>query len=156
MTQNCNKYIDINFQEEPYKSCEEAFNLLCQTMYPDIKQYTHIELHALCNTISTSDWKKFLLHEKVKEWFFEEQQLDIRQKTNKLIMSADKNSTAQNQTLTSLLNTLSKNETKDNKVIIIYNCFTPLTEDEKVNKNVTKINDIPNGIKNAIQIINDI
>ena len=157
MTQN-NKYIDINFTEEPYAKCEQEFNSLCELYYPEIKQWTHIELRAVSKDkdISTTDWKRFLLHEKVREWFNEEQQLDIRQKTNKLLMSADKNNTAQNQTLNALLTTLSKSETKESKTIIIYNCFTPLTKDEEVNKNVTKINDIPNGIKNAIQTIDKI
>ena len=104
MTPTTNLYMDIGFKEEPYKKCEESYNMLCQTFYPDIKQYTHIELNGLDSNISPAEWKKFLLHEKVREWFKDEQTLEIRQKTNKLIATAEKNNTAQQQTLNSLLN----------------------------------------------------
>ena len=150
------KYIDINFIEEPYKTCEEHFNMLCTQYYPDIKQFSHVELNMYDTSISPADWRKFLLHEKVREWFKEEQTIDMRQKVNKLIANADKNNTAQQQTLNSLLNAMSKEDTKENKTLIIYNCFVPLTKDEQENENVTKIRDIPNGIKNAIQNIDEI
>lgn len=149
-------YMEIGFIEEPYKKCEEAYNMLCIGAYPEIKQYTHMELHALHPQISPAEWKKFLLHEKVREWFKDEQSLDIRQKVNRLIATADKNNSAQQQTLTSLLTSLSKEDSKENKTLIIYNCFVPLTKDEQENENVTKIRDIPNGIKNAIQTIDEI
>ena len=58
--------------------------------------------------------------------------------------------TAQQQTLNNILTQLNKQDTSENKTLIIYNCFTPLSKEEDENDNITKIHNIPDGIKNAI------
>lgn len=148
-----NKMININFNDKDLINCQNKFNELCEDYYPEIKSWDHNELHAMCSDIPPYIWKKFLLHERVREWFEDEQTIELRKKTNLLIRNAERNNTAQQATLNNLLTQLSKQKSNENKTIIIYNCFVPLTKDEEVNPNVTKISNIPNSIKDAIQII---
>lgn len=156
---NSNEMLHIQFKDESLKHCLRVFNKLCETYYPDIKQWDHVELaqmsRALNENIPPFLWRNFLLHEKVREWYKEEQAVEMRKKINILLSKADTNNTAQQQTLNSLLTQANKAEQTDNKTIIIYNCFVPLSEDEKENPNVRKLNRIPDAISNAIQDIDD-
>lgn len=148
-----NRMLDINFVDKDMQLCLEKFNELCTTYYPDIKEWDHNELHAMCREIPPYKWRRFLLQEKVKEWYRDEQNIELRKKAAHLIKNAEKNNTAQQATLNNILTQLNKQENNDNKTLIIYNCFTPLSKDEEENPNVNKIQDIPDSIKDAIQII---
>lgn len=156
---NNNEMLHINFEDENMKKCLRVFNALCENYYPDIKQWDHVELSQMSQMLNENIppfiWRNFLLNDKVKEWYDEEQAVEIRKKINILLSKADTNNTAQQQTLNNLLTQSSKSKQSENKTIIIYNCFVPLSEDEKENPNVKKINSIPDAISNAIQDIDD-
>lgn len=145
-----NKMLDITFIDKDMQECLDKFNELCISYYPDIKSWDHNDLHAMARSIAPYKWRKFLLQDKVRDWFKEEQLIELRKKANNLIKTAEKNNTAQQQTLNNILTQLNKQDTSENKTLIIYNCFTPLSKEEEENDNITKIHNIPDGIKNAI------
>lgn len=148
--------LDIEFEDEILQECARVYNEIAETQYPDILEFTHMDLYIHSHKrISPSVWKKFLLHEKVLDWYDEERRIQINNKANKLIKQiGTSNSTAQAQGLTTLLNQINRqDDSKESNQFIIYN-FIPLNQEEAKNPNVNTVQSVPNQIRNAIQSIN--
>lgn len=149
----------LNFtkQEERFIPLQEEFNNIAKSYYPDILGWNHYDLHIKCikEWSSPQVWKEFLMNPKVKQWYDEEQILQIRTSVMKLLQdigSSEGKSTGQAQALSTMLSQLNKSERIDTTTKYIYN-FIPLTELEKDNPNVRILKFIPDEIRNAVQII---
>lgn len=148
--------LDIEFDDEELNECVRVYNEIAETCYPDILEFTHMELYTASHKrISPTMWKKFLLNEKILDWYDEERKIQINNKANKMIKQlGTTNSTAQVQGLNTLLNQINRqDDEKESNEIIIYN-FIPLNKEEEQNPNVNIIKNVPNQIRNAIQTIN--
>lgn len=150
-----NDVMDLEFDDEELQECVNTFNEIAETQYPDILTYNHVDLYtASYKRISPTIWKKFLLNEKVLDWYEQERTITINNKVNKMINDLTKsNSTAQVQGLNTLLAQVNRDEVKESNEIIIYN-FIPLNEEEEKNPNVNISKNIPRQIRDAIQTIN--
>ena len=148
--------LDIEFEDETLQECVRIYNEIADTQYPDILEYTHMDLYiASHKRISPTIWKKFLLNEKILDWYDEERRIQINNKANKMIKKlGDTNSTAQVQGLNTLLAQINRqSDEKESNEIIVYN-FIPLNPEEGKNPNVNILKNVPNQIRNAIQTIN--
>lgn len=148
--------LDIEFEDEELQECVLVYNEIAETLYPDILQLNHVELYLQsAKRISPTIWKKFLLNEKIQDWYAQERKIIMGNKVDKMINEIGKNhSTAQMQGLSTLLGQINRDEgNRESNEIIIYN-FIPLTEEEAKNPNVKILQNVPNQIRNAIQTIN--
>lgn len=152
------EFLEVKFTEKDELEINEAvkaFNEMCECgEYPRLLQYTHYQLAQKSNLPDTRLWKRFLLHPKIKEWYQSERQINLNAKIQQLMDEAGySKSTAQAQTLNTLLAQQKLLEDNaQNKTIIVYN-FIPLTEEEKGNPNINVLHTIPEGIKNAIKYV---
>lgn len=148
--------LDVTFtnEKEHLNECVKKFNELCeQGMYPSILEWTPFELFMKSPGVSTSKWKEFLLEPTIVNWYASERKLLLQSQVNKLIREAGTSrSTASAQALGTLLKQLNETETTDSSTIFVYT-FVPLTEQERKAPNVNVNNNIPDSIKNSVQII---
>lgn len=152
------KILDIQLprEKEHLQKCIDAFNELCDKgLYPDVLDYSPFELYnATRGKISISTWKEFLLDPVITNWYSTERTLMLRQQVNKLIKEAGTSkSTASAQTLTTLLKQLNETESQNTGDTKFVYTFVPITQQERKNPIINVDENIPNSIRDAIQII---
>ncbi len=149
----------LNIQFKPnetlFKEMLEHFNNLLEHYYPDILEFSHIDLYNYTNFATPEDWREFKLDPRVYEWYKKEMTLIANQKLFSLLNNIDKtNSTASSQSLGQLLNFLKQQEeNKENNKFFIYS-FIPLTPNEKEAPNVKILEAIPSELSDSIQTFN--
>jgi len=147
--------IQLSSNEQHLQHLVDEFNRLCieEAHYPDILSWDHYELFLRSNGTTPQEWKNFRLNPKVKQWYDEEQDLQLRSKLMKLLGEmGDAKSTGQAQTLSALLKQVSDRDKVDTSTKYIYS-FVPLTIDEEKNPNINILDSIPPEIADAIQTI---
>ena len=147
-------HINLDEKERHLEPLIAEFNRLChEGYYPEILSWSHYDLYLKTMNITPQQWKEFRLNPKIKQWFEEEEELQLRTTVTRLIQeTGDSRSTAQSQTLNALLAQLNRIDQHQATTKIIYN-FVPLTEFEKENPNVNILSYIPSEIRGAIQVI---
>jgi hypothetical protein len=150
-------YLNLTKEEEKIlKPQIDDFNRLClEGNYPEILSWNHYDLHknSILENSTPQLWKIFLVHPKIKQWYSEEQDLQLRITFSKILQDiTDGKSTGQAQTISAILNQLNKTDKQESQNFFIYQ-FVPLTEFEKENPNVKILENVPNEIRDAIQVI---
>lgn len=147
---------NINEKDEFLLPLINEFNKLAEDgHYPELLNWNHYQLFTHTVNTTPQDWKLFLQHPKVKQWYDDELEIQMRTAAAKLvkeIQSGNARSTGLPQALSSVLGYLDKREKVESTTRIIYN-FIPLTEYEQQNPEIKVLDFIPTEIKQSIQII---
>lgn len=143
--------MDVKTDDIELKRCIDAFNYLADANYPEILEWAPTDFYLKSGKqISINSWRRFLLDNKIQQWYAEEEQIILRQKRAKLISKLDINtSPAQSTALNSLLQEQKRRGEDENKTIIIYS-FVDLNKAEKENPLIEKPNTIPKSIKKSL------
>lgn len=147
--------IDIKFKptEELEKELLEIFDDMYERHYPQILEWSHIELwNRSGKQYTTADWKNFKTHPKVSNWY-DSEMIDIAQQKAFRLLSktGDSRSTGEAQQLNQTLQLLNKGkDTREQQEKIIYTMI-PLNYNEEASPNVKILNNIPPEIENALQ-----
>lgn len=146
--------IQLNTNEQHLQHLIDEFNRLCtEGNYPSILSWDHYTLFVKSNGTTPQEWKEFRLNPKIKQWYEDEQNLQLQSSLMKLLQEVgDGRSTGQAQTISAMLNQLNKLEKQESTVKYIYS-FVPLTKEEALNPDVRILQDIPTEIRDAIQVI---
>lgn len=128
--------MDIEFREgeELYAEMMQAFNTIPDAIYLDHYKLAEMTRH------NALEWKKFLTHPAVADWFQSEMQLLAQSKLRLLIKDIDSNtkSTGLPQLINTLGNRIEEGTKKGDGPIFIV-LHTPLNEDEKHAPNVKRL-----------------
>lgn len=148
--------IEFKKNEDLLRELQEEFNIMYQTNYPGIMQWSYFQLWKNCDNreLPPDAWREFVLDRRVQNWYDTELHLTLRSKSQELSHKAGTDrSTGTVTALSSVFNQLEKNkESSTDKQIFVYS-FIPLTPSEKEMANVRVLDFIPEGIENAIQRI---
>lgn len=150
-----NNSINIVFRQDETKMQEmlKVYENLYEKYYPQILQYSHHKLWERANReFVPSDWKEFLSHPKVQDFYDTEMRQLARQRVFKTLLDEDNSrSTGEAQQLQQNLNLLKEGREQSEKQDKIVYMFVPLTSQEEASPNVKKLDNIPPEIKSAIQ-----
>ena len=152
------KYMSLNLsnQEKTMKRMLNEYNKLCAKNMPDILKWSHIDLHKNSSDrqLTITDWKQFLMDNRVQAWINEELYIMMRTKQMSLLEQlGNDRSTATVQALTALMKSTSdeSNKIDDGKIFIF--SFMPLTEEDERLNNAQTLKSIPTAIRAALQHI---
>lgn len=147
-----NKFDEIT--ESDIRQCVIVFNNSFKEKPKETLAKTYYQLWELDKAIDLYTWRAFYTDARVQKFYEKEFTLSLNAKKQALLQQMGENkSVATNQALTSILKYLEVEEVdpNDNKIFIY--SFIPLNEQERNAKNVRILNNIPENLKDAIQII---
>lgn len=131
-----------------------SFNAAFKKNPKEVLKKGYYELWEMDKNIDLYVWRVFYTDSRVREFYKKEFELGLDAKKQILLQQVGENkSTATNQALVALLKREEENQLDPNDNKIFVYSFIPLNENERNADNVKILENIPEGIRDAITIV---